>query len=263
LIKYQTENEKLVLKIKELKASSIENDKRNFLKLETLQKENSFLKTQLDMHENEKKSRYAIDITKEKVRSEEMELKINELEYRVQIKEDELTALNKIHEAQCADYEKRIADIAEQSTKELKEKFKIDLDQHKTYILELESKMEWNLENQQVFSDAESRIKRYEDAIAEFHRLVESSSEVDDEARNPKDISKIKLLESQLENLEQEMKQKSTFPELKVFTEAQRPEISADKSVQILKRRIVTLENEKMDMLGKVQKSEHYAEQVG
>jgi chromosome segregation ATPase len=199
------------------------------------------LKTEMEM----KPKKIDINETKYKVENEELKEKIEELKHVIECRDEDINS-------QKFKYDAIINELNTKSEKLKVENVEIAYEvKGEEYIVELESKLEWYIDNQESFTDLERRIKKYEKAIQEFNQLLDTTIPSDSQNRDVKDVYRIKVLEAQVEDLKDEIKSRfREVPDLKTVLGKPRP---FDVDVKVLKKRIYELENEKLDLRKSIQ----------
>lgn len=181
-------------------------------------------------------------------------LTIEELKGQVARLGHELETQNEDAKQQVAKYEALLADAnrrAQEALSSHPDHIKKLMDEYQElqvarekYIVEVETKLEWYVENQDIFNQVQQRIDRYEKTIKELNKVLETSQpSFGSVQRAPNDVRKIKQLENQILDLQEQLSNQSKVP-LNLGLENSRPSIPHQQMVTYLKKIIHEMEND-------------------
>jgi DNA repair exonuclease SbcCD ATPase subunit len=237
------------MQVKELRSTVMEEEQRNILKMDQYVKENQTLKNQIELLENQLNGRQDFSSTSNMIKMEQMSQKIQELEHHNRIQLEDTAMLQRKYEALLQDKSRQLEllkDADPEQLKKLKDEYQSRTEKHQAYIVELETKLEWYIENQDIANEIQSRIERYEKAVEEITRLQDGKLS---KTRSASDIKRIKLLENQLKDFQSDQKLAgNTLPKMETLMATSRPSITPEETLHHLKRRIHTLEGENSKM---------------
>lgn len=238
------------MQVRNLKNTILETEQRNFIKMDHLNKENATLKTQIEYFESPSNAKQKSNMSAalEKVKIEEMESEITMLKHNLNIADEDALKMRNKYEALLADANKTIQTLKTQepdNVKSIQSKFEKEKVEFTSYIVELETKLEWYVENQEIFNDAQASIERYERTLAELNASFDSK-DILKSKRSINDIKKIKALENQIVDLQEAARLSiKPMPDLALILQEKRPSISLEETLKYLKKRIHILEDEK------------------
>ena len=223
---------------------------RQFLKLEAAQRETATVKTQLELAEASLRKASSISNTQATLTIEELKSTLSKLERQAETqKEDTRQQISK-YEALLADANKRVEEALSSHPEHIK-KLVADVEEKRSvrekYIVELETKLEWHIGNQDIFNQVQQRIDRYEKTIEQLNKALEAQLTTNNNSgsggRSINDIKRIKLLESQIADLqEQIIHNDKPLPDLGM--ENPRPLIANEQVVVYLKKIIHDMEQD-------------------
>ncbi|KAJ2999957.1 hypothetical protein HDV02_001214 [Globomyces sp. JEL0801] len=246
---YQTENEKLLQQTKELKLSITELEQRHFLKQENLGREISNLKMQLETTVDSENTRPNFTSTKEKLKIESLEAELRDLKHTLETTQEDSKLEKEKYLAQLADMGVQLQKISDSEPEQIKKmalEFETQKGHFQDYIFELETKLEWHIGNEEVFNDAQRQLARSEKLMADLNALLDNKFN-GIYKRSPTDIRRIKLLESQMEELQEKLV-KETRGVSDLGTSANRPDINGTEYIRYLKKKVQTLEQENLQV---------------
>jgi hypothetical protein len=223
----------------------MEEEQRNMLKMDQFIKENQILKNQIELLESQLNGRNDFSSTNNMIKMEQMSQKIQELEHQNRIQVEDAGMLQRKYEALLQDKTKQLEvlkDANPEQLKQLKAEYQSSTEKYQAYILELETKLEWYIENQDMANEIQARIERYEKAVQEITRLQDGKLS---KSRSASDVKRIKMLENQLKDIQSDQKLAgSSLPKIETLMTTSRPSITPEETLHHLKRRIHTLEGE-------------------
>jgi hypothetical protein len=205
----------LVIQVKNFQTSFKEQERLNVARVEGLQKEIAILKTQISGQKFNKRPNDLLQL-------DELRNTVSSLTRELELEKDDSRQQILKYEALLADANKTVDQIKKNTpeiAKTLKERLEIDIDKHKEYIVELETKLEWRLENQDLMSRLESKSNSALNDAHHTKQLEDQILDLDIESLNPSKTAKV--------------------------LRAYRPEISGVQMIKFLKKNIYKLENEK------------------
>lgn len=236
------------MQIKDLKKTAKDLEQRYFLKLDAAQRDTATVRTQLELAESSLRKASSISNTQATLTIEELKSSISKLQHEMETQKEDSKQQTLKYEALLADANKRVEDALSSHPEHIK-KLVADLDEQRLsrerYIVELETKLEWHIGNQDIFNQVQQRIDRYEKTIGQLNKALESQigSSGSSQQRSSNDIKKIKQLESQIADLlEQIMHNDKELPDLEM--ENPRPIIANQQVVVYLKKMIHDMEND-------------------
>jgi hypothetical protein len=238
------ENERLIDQNKDLKMQLKESEKKEVLKSEKLSREITALKTQLSERERFQ--------TRSELGVATYQLQIETLEQELQAVKSTSLETNEYQKAEIdklkamlkeANKSKVNSDASPNSNSTSSKEFLEMKDKYDTQILELEKKLKWHMENQEMIDDLkksnavkDSRIKNLEDSLDS-----NSSSKKDLRRRSLVDIQKINALEAEIKKL----KDTGTKSRGNVALKAEMPvKVKDDNEISLLEAKISTLNQE-------------------
>ena len=259
---YQNENEKLMVQIKMLRKEMREGEQRHFLKQEALVRENLHLKSQLggsstDLNEiGPDGQAKASDVTgfssaKAKVRIEALETELAAVKHKSASKEADLKARIVQLDAQLSEASDELSNLRgadPERLRTLENEMKSKKKQYDAYIAELETKLEWFLERQELWDDNQVVIHNQEALIKDLRRTIEQLEQTPGENKlkrstkaSASDLRRVKELETEVRDLKAEKIRKQSIGSkysLDSLVDAARPAISDGEYIKMLKQRI-------------------------
>jgi hypothetical protein len=235
--------------VKDLKLALTESEQRHVMKLEQLTRENQSLRNQVELLEPQIVVKPDFNATANQVKVEQLTEKIRDLEHQSRIQTDEAAMMQKKLQALLKDKECQLEffrDANPEQVKQLKTDFETKMNEYNSYIVELETKLEWYIENQDIANDIQNRIERYENAVLELNAIETGKF---NKNRSGSDIKRIKVLENQLKDLQEDSKLiAKSIPTLNGIISARRPLIPPEDNLKLLKQRIHHLEGENTEI---------------
>lgn len=217
-----------------MRKSTKELEQRHFLKIESIQKESANLKMQKEV--NGDGGRGTMSNAKDFLTIEQLKGQVSSLQYDLETNREDSSSQIMKYEALLADSRRSLEDITQAQPEHLKKQareFETKRIEYDKYIVELETKLEWHLENQDIFTQVQHRIERYEQTIKDLNKALDKQPSSGKIARSSNDIRKIKQLENQLLDLQE---QENVGPDLKQVMESNRPSIPIQQMVTYLKK---------------------------
>ena len=235
---------------KELKKSFLEAEKKEFLKSEKLSREVSALRTQLNERDRSL-NRTDFGAAQYQLKIETLELELDALRSTSLDKESALNAeieklkaiLKEATRQKAA--EKEIVPTAHVLDSQAKTKYE-------AYIVELEGKLQWYNENQELLEEFQKTIKVKDARIQELSDAIDKlglsvSAKKGLVRRSLVDIQKIKNLESEVKQLKQPGSKSGSSRSLQDIR-AEKPSIEDSEYVRHLRDRVKALETENESM---------------
>lgn len=240
------ENEKLVTQQKELRKQLKESEQVQFIKHETIAREMTILKSQMQAGGDWASTDLTIAKQRARIESLESELSITKHTFAATEEESKLQIIKL--EAQLNDTQitlDKLSGADPEHIKNLRVKNALEKEKFNSYIMELEDKLEWALLNQDTERSALIQISRLESENTDLRSDLESLSKLKNIAsikRQPIDIRRIKDLERKVAHIQQE--KSITSLNLNEIMTNVRPGIDGIETIRHFKNRLHSVEQE-------------------
>jgi hypothetical protein len=176
------------------------------------------------------------------VKVEELSQKVRDLQHEIQNQKHDSELITKKYEAMLKDANRSLESLQNANPDQLtaiKLEHAKKIEEFTAYIVELETKLEWYLENQDISNDIQRRIDRYEKSIHDLQSLDVFKT------KKFKDAKKIELLQNQILDLQEDAKLSSkNTPDIANLVQNSKPIISPEDIIKHLKGRSIFLETE-------------------
>ncbi|KAJ3278778.1 hypothetical protein HK104_002034 [Borealophlyctis nickersoniae] len=241
---YQLENEKLVDQIKSLKQDHKDAERLHQLKLESALRENTHLKNQLRDAQAHSRPPSDFNAAKIQVRAEKLEIELREAQAKEEGLKGEIAKLR----AQLTEAHEQI-DALKDAAPDVVEKLRSDMKEAKAryeaYIVELEGKVAWHVENQELLAEKEAMLQEREKELDEAKRKTGGvTGKRGSAVVMGADAKRIKALEKQVGELERALKKKGRPDPIAELVKATKPTIEEGTYVKHLREKVRKLEQE-------------------